>query len=83
MVSLICEGSCNPDVDHVDALVFAAAVKAKGEPPIGNRALWDRQRKLKYTAHAETGYSNFYRCLVCGRARRFGNDKGSHAVNES
>lgn len=77
-MELICEGLCNPTRPAVDSAVYAARMAAKdGQPPFGDRVLWFRQHQLKYTPYEPTEVEYFYRCVVCGTRRRFGNTKWS------
>lgn len=83
MYYLVCEGSCNPGVNTLDA-----AVRKAGRTEIGKvgkviksqtNASDDtlaKLRELKHTPHeaapALPGDGDLFACTVCGKVRRFG-----------
>lgn len=84
MLSLICEGSCNPFISRIDALALTEskdaplainATSINGDKYTqysrGTPALIRAQRTLTYTDHELTS-TDRARCVPCGKERRFG-----------
>ena len=81
-MTLICEGTCNSALARVDEWVNACYLKEGsrrqagglwGYVGVGDAALWEAQRGLKYTLHAPTrGSEQQFKCVECGHVRWFG-----------
>lgn len=74
LVTLICEGRCNPSIRELDAEVLQH--KKYSELPVGSERLWQQQRRLNYTTHRLVS-EQVARCTDCGHDRRFGGYGGS------
>lgn len=69
VVTLICEGRCNPSIRELDAEVLQH--KKYSDLPVGSERLFQRQRQLNYTTHNMVS-ETVARCMDCGHDRRFG-----------
>ena len=73
MVSLICEGACNPSLPNFDAAAEVyAELMADGirDEKVRDYLIRERQR-LGYTLHGHR-FGNRWACTVCGCERQYG-----------
>ena len=72
-VSLICEGACNPMLDHLDKMLAESRPNFAG---VTSTAQYLRAvRNMRYTSHAPIG-DEHARCLTCRTKRQWGGNHG-------